>query len=110
MWQRLRDMFLGRGHPKGQGGQPGVTDAGDAIIVEVQCERCQEVIAVRLRKSSDIQRNYGDTGPEYYVRKTLVGRKCFNRIEVELEMDARYRPIATRVQGGKLYAKGDESS
>jgi len=110
MWQRIREMLFGKRQARGDGEQPGIYDAGDAIVVEVQCARCGEVISTRLRKSSDIQRNYDETGPDYYVRKTLVGRQCFNRIEVELELDARYRPVETRIQGGKLRAKDEEAT
>lgn len=105
MWQRLRGLLFGKGGEREGGAtQPGITDVGEAILVELMCDRCHEVLSVRLRKSSDIQRNYDGSGPEFYVRKTVVGNKCFNRIELELEMDARYRPVATRVQGGKLHS------
>lgn len=102
MWQRIRSLLMGKSDSTGAA-QPGIDDAGDAIVVQVVCNRCHEVLSVRLRKSSDIQRNYDETGPAYFVRKTIVGQKCFNRIELELEMDARYRPVDVKVQGGKLH-------
>lgn len=106
MWQRIKELLFGQ---KGNAGatHPGIVDVGEAIVVQLMCDRCQEVLSVRLRKSSDIQRNYDDSGPEFFVRKTVVGQKCFSRIELELEMDAKYRPITVEVQGGKVHA-GDE--
>lgn len=112
MWQRIRALLFGKTDNTGAvhpGAHPGIVDVGDAIVVQVACNRCHEVLSVRLRKSSDIQRNYDDTGPAYFVRKIVVGQRCFNRIELELEMDARYRPIDVRVQGGKLHA-GEEGA
>lgn len=109
MWQWIKSLLGDKGEKVAGQTHPGITDVGDAIIVQLMCDRCQEALSVRLRKSSDIQRNYDGSGPEFYVRKTVVGQKCFNRIELELEMDARYRPIATNVQRGKVYASDNEA-
>lgn len=108
MWQRIKELLLGKSGGKGAA-HPGISDVGDAMVVQLVCDRCQEVISVRLRKSSDIQRNYDDSGPDFFVRKTVVGQKCFNRIELELEMDAKYRPVDVKVLGGKVHS-GDETS
>lgn len=103
MWNRLKELLSGGRSRQAPGASlPGIVDVGDAIVVTVECDRCHEEISVRLRKQSDIQRNYDGNGPEFYVRKTLVGKRCFSRIEFELEMDARYRPTDVRIQGGKL--------
>lgn len=110
MWQRLKERLLGRrSQGKASVNVPGIVDAGDAVIVTVECDRCHEVISVRLRKSSDIQRNYDESGPAFFVRKTAVGQKCFNRIDMEIEMDGRYRPITAQVRGGKLRSAEDSA-
>jgi len=111
MWQALKERLFGKkSREQGTGASiPGITEAGDAVLVTVECDRCGEEITVRLRKSSDIQRNYDEEGPEFFVRKTLVGKQCFNRIDLELDMDARYRPVDARVRGGKLRPKVDRS-
>jgi len=83
-----------------------VEDLGDTLLVRVVCDRCGEEVAARLRKSSDIQPNYDGGDFAYFVQKTLVGNKCFNRIDVRLELDGRYRLLRSSVRGGELRAPG----
>lgn len=84
------------------GSKSSLRDVGDAIVASVECERCGERIDVRLRKSSDIQRSLEGDPFEYFVQKTIVGTGCFNRIELRLEMDGRYRLIDSEAKGGRL--------
>lgn len=103
VWERAKALFgIGR-EKKGQPREAtAIEDLGDALQVRVVCRRCREEITARLRKSSDIQPNYDGGDFAYFVQKTLVGKECFNRIEVRLEFDARYRLIASTVHGGEL--------
>ncbi len=92
--------------------QPGLTtDAGQALWIYVECENCGEHIKVMLRKTSEIQRRDGverEGGPgEFYVRKTIIGSKCYKPIEAEIEFDRRYRVIQSRVKNGKLIPKAE---
>jgi len=107
MWLRrlTQGLFKGGNIPaKRPDEAAALKDAGDAIIVSVECGRCGERIDVRLRKSSDIP-SASDGDPfEFFVQKTIVGTKCFNRIDIRLEMDARYRLIRSDAKGGRLVA------
>lgn len=75
-------------------------------MVHVLCDRCREVIGVRLRKSSDIQRAFDEGESAFFVQKTVVGNGCFNRIELRLDFDERYRPVAVKATGGRLVEPG----
>jgi len=97
MW--LKSIFRRR---DGQPRTSPLKDIGEAIIVSIECDRCGERIETRLRKSSDIPRSSEGDPFEYFVQKTLVGTKCFNRIELRLEMDGRYRLISSSAKGGRL--------
>lgn len=109
MWQRIkRALNLGSASNKEPNRRyAGIRDEREAVIVSVTCDRCGEIIEVRLRKSSDIQRNYESNEAAYYVRKTIVGNECFNRIELSIEFDQRYRPIDVVVEGGTI--AGDDN-
>jgi hypothetical protein len=51
------------------------------IYVYVRCFACEEVVRARINPSSDLSQ--GDDGT-FFVRKVLVGQKCFRPIEVKL--------------------------
>lgn len=101
MWDTLKKLF-GKGQPQVYAHKGAVRDHGNALSVAIECDRCGEHIMVRLRKSSDIQRNYEVGDFAFFVQKTVVGTSCFNRIEMRLEFDARYRLISSKIRGGTL--------
>ena len=76
------------------------------LWIYLQCDHCGEKIGVRLRKSSELQRREGPDesgGPgEFFVRKTVVGSKCYRRIEATVDFDARYNVVGSEVINGKL--------
>lgn len=105
MLERVKALFgIGRERSSQPPEAAAVTDLGDALQVRVVCNRCEEEIVARLRKSSDIQPNYDGGTFAYFVQKTLVGKECFNRVEVRLEFDAKYRLTASSVRGGRLFS------
>lgn len=93
---------------KGTGSQQGYTrrDGQHAIWIYFQCGRCGEKIPVRIRTTSELQRREGpdaDLGPgHYFIRKTVVGSQCFQRIEAVVDFDHRYNVVESHVQGGRL--------
>lgn len=102
-WQRLVSRLLGT--------TPSVDSTGvvvtqDAVWVYLRCEKCGEPIAVRLSKMSAIQR---EESKDYawFVNKTVVGSKnrCFNRMELRLEFDTRYRLLRKELTGGTFIPK-----
>lgn len=72
----------------------------------VRCDKCAEKIPVRVRTTSEVQRREGpeaDLGPgQYFVQKTIVGSRCYQRIEAAIEFDARYNVVEASVKHGKL--------
>lgn len=106
--------FLQRFFSKlGRSQSPAVDDTDvvvtkDAVWVYLQCNRCGEPIAVRLNKASTLQRE--DT-PDYawFVKKTIVGSKnrCFNRMQLHLEFDNRFRVVRKELKGGTFISKSE---
>ncbi len=59
-------------------GRPKAGDAG--VYVRVRCNACGEVVQARINPGTDL--SLDDDGQSYFVRKVLVGQRCFRPIEV----------------------------
>jgi hypothetical protein len=75
-------------------------DAG--YWIAVQCNRCGEIVRVRIDMRNDLSINY-EEGGGYFCHKTLIGDQlCFQRMEVELTFDRSRNLVNRKVQGGKF--------
>ena len=86
-------------------------EAGNALWLHVRCDRCGEVIDVRVDRRYDLASNLldpGEEGPAYTVHKDVVGDRCFRRISVTLGFDRRFNVVEQDIQGGRLQS-GSES-
>ena len=95
----LLDRFFGRrGAPAGPAG---------GIPLRVQCHACGEVIRARVNPTAEL--SLADDGSEaYFVRKVLVGRRCFRPIELYLRYaDARGRTELGRAARGGTFVESD---
>ncbi len=77
---------------------------GNGIWVYLECEKCGEKIKLRLSKSTELQRIEESSPNAFYVRKLVMGEKCFTRIEVQLQFDQSYRimPDLCEINNGTL--------
>ncbi|MDI9439393.1 MAG: hypothetical protein ACOX46_05410 [Limnochordia bacterium] len=61
---------------------------------------------MRLRTTSELQRREGpdaQLGPgQFFVRKTVVGKKCYQRIEATVDFDGKYDVVDSKMVNGKL--------
>jgi hypothetical protein len=81
------------------GGKSATAPADRGLYVEVRCNACGEVIRGRINPTSEL--SLEDDGKTYYVRKGLVGRKCFRTIEVEMHYsDLRGTLVDRTISGG----------
>ncbi len=86
--------------------QTGVESTRDAVWVYLKCDKCGEPISLRIRKSSEIQRDEsGGKTYDMFVNKIVVGSKCFNRMELRLEFDKAYRVVNRELKGGSFISK-----
>lgn len=98
-FQRLIDMFSGK--PTGSGPQMSANE----VPIYLKCGRCGQTVLLRLRKSSEIQRNFdpeNHPGCEFYVKKVVSdsNSRCPNRMQVEIEFDERYRILKKQITSG----------
>lgn len=79
----------------------GPSVSGDVgLYYYVKCDRCGEVIRVRINPMNDLSQT--DDGQGYFVRKVIVGTRCYNRIEAEFSYGSNRRLNDTTISGGKL--------
>ena len=86
--------------------KPGVSGGDPGLYYYVKCLRCGEVIRFRINPMNDLSLT---DGGDYYVRKVIVGRRCYNRIEAQLTYsagsNANRKLINSEVSGGELVDK-----
>ena len=66
----LLDRLFGRGQPSPDHG----------LYIQVRCDACGEVVQTRVNPGAEL--SLADDGQSYFVRKVLVGQRCFRPIEV----------------------------
>lgn len=100
LFKRIAHVFSG----SGSGNELGI--GPNEVPVYIRCGVCGQTVMLRLRKSSEIQRNYDrehHPNCEFYVQKTVVdsNSRCFNRMNVLVEFDERYRIVNQKITEGK---------
>jgi len=82
----------------GAGGR-GAQSPDGGLYIRVKCNACGEVIQTRVNPSSEL--SAVEEGEGYFVRKVLVGQKCFRPVEVRLRYsDLHGHEISREVLGG----------
>ncbi|HVO69136.1 MAG TPA: hypothetical protein VMT24_03765 [Aggregatilineaceae bacterium] len=88
---QLKRLFGGKG---GRSGDP------DGMYFYVRANPTGEVIQVRLHRYNDL--TLSDDEQSYFVRKSIVGHKSFDRLEADFTFDKNRRLISCEVDGGEL--------
>lgn len=82
-----------------------------SFTLTVRCERCGEVIPVRIDRDHELQAVYaedaeeGDQPLEYILRKELVGSDCQNLVRFTLRFDCDHGLLDSQIQGGEFVEK-----
>ena len=85
------------------GGGPSTRSGDGGIYIRVRCDACGEVIQARINPLSELSQS--DEGQGYFVRKVLVGRRCFRPVEVQVRYsDLGKTEISREVKGGTSVA------
>src|SRR5258706_7516841 len=79
--------------------------AGDrGLYYYIRCSRCGEIIRLRINPMADL--SIEDDGTRF-VRKVIVGKRCYNRIEGEFRYNSGRKLINSEISGGELVRKDD---
>jgi hypothetical protein len=92
--KQLADFFTARPMPSG-------SDVG--LYYYIKCNRCGEVIKVRINPMNDLSQSDGEN--TLFVRKVIVGRKCYNRIDAEFTYSTARKLLGAEVSGGEMVDK-----
>lgn len=82
-----------------------------SFTLTVRCERCGEVIPVRVDRDHELQAMYaadaeeGDQPLEYVLRKELVGEDCQNLIRFTLRFNCDHGLLDSQIEGGEFIEK-----
>ncbi len=91
------DFLTPRGAPSGSDGDVG-------LYYYIRCNRCGEVIRVRINPNNDLSVRDKD---QRFTRKTIVGQKCYNRIEAEFTYSASRKLTGAEITGGVQVTQED---
>lgn len=100
IFEKIKELFSGSGQgPKAVGGY--TRHDGQGLYVYIRCDRCGEVIPLRLRKTDEMARSE-EPGYEFFVQKLVMGNQCFNRMDSRIEFDRRHEVLHSDIKGGSL--------
>jgi hypothetical protein len=92
--KQLAEFFTARPTPIG-------SDVG--LYYYIKCNRCGEIIKVRINPMNDL--SYSDSDNTMFVRKVIVGRKCYNRIDAEFTYNNQRKLLNAEASGGDIVDK-----
>ncbi len=85
-------------------GGGGLGSGGDVgLYYYVRCDRCGEVIRVRINPLNDL--SIDDTGKGLWAHKVIVGQRCYNRIEADFTYDMNRKLNSSQATGGTFVDK-----
>ncbi|CCU79469.1 conserved hypothetical protein [Halanaerobium saccharolyticum subsp. saccharolyticum DSM 6643] len=76
------------------------------IDIYVEDDKCGNQMKLLFRKSYDIQKVYkDDREAAYEIKKVVVCDNCYNKIDLHLKFDKRYKIIRQEIENGKIISK-----
>ena len=75
-----------------------------AFYATVRCKDCGEEVKIRIKRSSDFQIVYDSSNPShcYTVKKEILGKDCFNLMDLTLALTRNARLLFADVKGGEF--------
>ena len=76
--------------------------------MQVECDRCGEVIAVRIDRDHEVQPQYaqdaeeGDHPDEWLLHKEVVGAQCQNLIRFTIAFGGDQCLVSSSIDGGRF--------
>ena len=101
LWDTLKSAL-------GLGGGGGGRDRG--LYLYVRCNRCQDVVRVRVNMANDLQQEYVENSDDvagYSLTKGIVDSKCFRPMTLTMRFDRRRNEQERSVEGGTLVDQAD---
>ncbi len=80
-----------------------LTSGDVGLYYYVRCNRCGEVVRVRINPLNDL--SIDDTGKGLWANKVIVGQRCYNRIEATFNYDTNRKLLSSQATGGTFVDK-----
>ena len=94
MFKKLASKLLGKENSK---------PASDGFFLNVRCSECGEQFNLFINKSWELSQNFEkDGGVTYFLRKTIFGVGCKNRILVNIQFDSAKNLLSRQIENGEF--------
>jgi hypothetical protein len=95
MFKKMFEKLMGKDHI-----QP---DASDGFFLDVRCSECDDKFHLFIHKSWELSQNFEEDGSvTYFLKKTIFGVGCPNRIQVEMKFDSNKNLISRHIENGEF--------
>ncbi len=77
----------------------------DFIPFKIKCEKCGEEIIIKVNRRTDLQNLYlesGGQGVAFNLKKEILGKKCSNLIQIDIDFNRNYQIMEKRISGGSF--------
>ena len=94
MLKKLAGKIFGKGtsHPSSEG-----------FFLNVRCSECNDTFHLFINKSWELSQNFEEDGRvTYFLKKTVFGVGCPNRIQVEMKFDGNKNLVSRHIENGEF--------
>ena len=95
MFKKLVAKLLDKENPQPAG--------SDGFFLDVRCTECNAKFHLFIHKSWELCQNFEKDGSvTYFLKKTIFGVGCPNRIHVEMTFDSNKNLISQHIENGEF--------
>jgi hypothetical protein len=102
LWDRLRGIFTSSSDAEDS------DDDGEAFHLYIQCERCNDIVSVRVNRRNDLSQEFNPSSgavTSYRYQKGIVDQRCFRPIHVTMTFDSNQREELRDIAGGRFLSR-----
>ena len=75
----------------------------DGFFLRVSCNKCGEQFNLFINKSYELSQNFEQNGSvTYFLKKTVFGVGCKNRILVNMQFDSAKNLLSRQIENGQF--------
>jgi hypothetical protein len=95
MFKKLVAKLLDKDNPQSAG--------SDGFFLDVRCSECSDKFHLFIHKSWELSQNFEKDGSvTYFLKKTIFGVGCPNRIHVDMKFDSNKNLVSRQIENGEF--------
>ncbi len=101
------DRLFRRGGGGSSREETSTTDA-NAVYYFVRCDKCGEALRIRIDRRWDLEQEFegeGDAVSGYVSTKEVIGKKCFQMMQLTVHFDRSYREVGKELLRGTFITR-----